>query len=161
MKHSTVLLTLVLAATVATSAMAQTPGPAAGQGNLQLGHGAKGKHGANVRMWFQAEKEILPKLSLSKEQQDQISALNTKTQSDAKDLRKSTATKEDRAAKMKELSEKYTKDFFAILSPAQTQLFKQEFKTFAKKWHQEHKNLGGAPSTAPAPSAPAKSGGGI
>ena len=146
-------LATLLAATFAfgfsTSCFAQTPGPDGQAGTLNAP--AQKHHGGyNGKVIQAALKDILPTLSLSGDQQSQIDALISKTEDQAKQIRKDTkGDKIARQDKMGQLGEDFHKQLFSILNPAQTKQFKEEYKAFMKKWHDEHKK---ATTTTPAPS---------
>ena len=111
--------------------------------------------GGGLKMMIQAQKDILPKLNLTKEQQEQINSLNQKTEADAKSLRKENkGDKDAMKLKVRELMESYHKALFAILNAQQQSEFHKEMQAFMKKWHEEHKgNKVGNPPPALATTA--------
>lgn len=143
------LLTLLCCA-LATSvvfAAAQTPGPTGTQGTLQStksGH----KGGFNVRAWFKAEHEVLGGLNLTKDQQSQVDALDSKTKDNFRQIIKDTKTdKGARQEQVRALGNSYHQQLFAILTKDQ----QKEFRAGMKKWRDEQKAAKQqlAPTTTP------------
>ena len=131
------LVGLVLGAVSAASA--QAPGPSGGQGRLQGEHRGGG---GGMRMMQQ----VLAKLNLTPGQKTAIENLqkNMRDQMKAefKGQRPAPGTPPDpaRRERMKAMREKFHKQLFTILTPAQQKQFKQEMQEMQKKWQQEHPN---------------------
>lgn len=158
----TIFAALAALGALSSVCLAQTAGPSGASGTLQTTP-VKKKGAPNFKMILEGVKEVTPTLNLTKAQQDQVDALVKKTQDDITQIHKDTkGDKEARTAKLQDLGKSFEKELNGIFTPDQLKEYRTGYKSFVKKWHEEHKknSATGTSTTTTPPPAPSTGTGG-